>query len=210
MIDQSSDTKFAVADHFSAIKEDLSDIQCHLCFLIGPADFLDLLYHCTECHADITKSFFFQIICHFHCKSGDFILRAVLADIMHHDHIVFINLSHKIISCTSDIRAHHFQCIRIPPVLRFQNHRHTAGICLNMKLFGAAVNIHQKKIIQQKIFDKIILIEPFLVCYQQTLHLKCDHFAQHVGIFTASRSNQNIFQLLIIIYFKILMSLNLL
>ena len=73
-----------------------------------------------------------------------------------------------------------------------------------MKLLGPAVNINQKKIVQQKVFNKIILIKALLICYQKILNLKSRYFSYCIDIFSRSLCSQDIFKLLFIKYLKVL------
>lgn len=77
-------------------------------------------------------------------------------------------------------------------------------------LLGAAVNIYQKQVVQQQIFDKIILVKAFFVGDQQILDLESRHLADHIYILTGASGHQHIFQLLFIKNFKELISLYLL
>ena len=79
-----------------------------------------------------------------------------------------------------------------------------------MQFFCSAVNINQEKVVQQKILYKVVLIKSFFIGHKKILYLECNHLAYHINIFSGTAGNQNIFKLLLIVYFKILKSLYLL
>ena len=92
---------------------------------------------------------------------------------------------------------HKLQNIAVPALGRLHNQHGPGGVYLNMQLLGPAVDIHQKQIVQKQILDKIVLVQPLLVCRQQHLHLECGHLADGIHIFPGAPGHQNILQLLI-------------
>ena len=57
LIDQAADSQLTVRDNISLIEEDLAYIQRHLGFLVGTADFLDLMHDSSVCDTDLTDAF---------------------------------------------------------------------------------------------------------------------------------------------------------
>ena len=49
------------------------------------------------------------------------------------------------------------------------------------------------QIIKQQVLDKIILIEPLLICYQKILDLETGNFTHHIDIITVAIGKQDIF-----------------
>ena len=92
----------------------------------------------------------------------------------------------------------HFKNVVILAVFRLNNHSHAFHVCLYMQLLCPAVNIYKQKIIQQKVFNKIIFVKAFLISYQQALDLKRHHLANRIYILTRSSCDQNVFQLLLV------------
>ena len=52
--------------------------------------------------------------------------------------------------------------------------------------------INEQKVIKQKILDKIVLIKPLLVGYNQILNLESGHTAYHIYFFAASLCKKNV------------------
>ena len=71
-----------------------------------------------------------------------------------------------------------------------------------MQFFGAVKNIHHEQVIQQKIFDKIILIIPLLICHQEALDLQNEHLTDRIHILRVPAYDNDILQLGIIVYFE--------
>ena len=69
----------------------------------------------------------------------------------------------------------------------------TLDVCLNMKLLGAVVDIHQKQVVQKQILNEVILIKTLLISNQKTLNLEGGKFANHIYVVTASLGKKNIF-----------------
>jgi hypothetical protein len=77
-----------------------------------------------------------------------------------------------------------------------------------VQLLGAVVDIHQKQIVQQKILDEIVLVEPFLICGQKAGKLESRHLSHHIYIIAGPLCQQNIFQLVLVKYFKKLVAVD--
>ena len=107
--------------------------------------------------------------------------------------------------CSGDL-----QDVIILAACGFHDHNHPGNICLDMKLLGTTVNIHQQQIVQQQVLNEVILIKSFFISYQQILDLESNHFADHIDIFTGTAGYENILQLLFVIDLEILVSLDLL
>ena len=129
-----------------------------------------------------------------------------LLDLFYDHYAVFIHRSDKIPAARGKEAAHKLQHIAFLAAGGF--HDHDRPLCLrrNMQLFGAAVDIHKKQIIQQKVFDKIILIKPLFISDHQALKLKSRHLAHHIGIFPRTDHHQYIFGNLFVVYLKKLIS----
>ena len=61
-----------------------------------------------------------------------------------------------------------------------------------MKLLRAAVDIHQQKVVQEQIFDEIVLVKTLLVCHHQILQLEGCHLSHHIGILPRIVGDQDI------------------
>ena len=81
-------------------------------------------------------------------------------------------------------------------------------VIFNMQLLRAAVNIHQQQIIQQQVFNKIVLIKSFFICDKKILNLKGRDLAYHVNIITFPIGKKYVFQLMFIKNLKKLISLH--
>ena len=62
------------------------------------------------------------------------------------------------------------------------------GLDVNIQLLGPVIDIHQKQIVEKKIFYKIILVKPFFVGDKQTFNLKHRHLCHHIHALTLSVS----------------------
>ena len=76
-----------------------------------------------------------------------------------------------------------------------------------MELLRTIVNVHQKKIIQKEVLDKVILVESLLVCHQQILDLESGHLADHIDVIGLALHQYNIFQLVLVKYLEKLIAL---
>ena len=210
LINQPTDSQFAVGDDITFSEEDLAYIQRHLRFLIRAACFLDLINGRTVGDSDILHIFLFQ-----KCRNAvrcliDLLHAVALRQILDHDHIILINRSNEILTVASEISAHHLQHIAVLSILCLNDQRNPLYIGLDMQLLRPAVDIHQKQIVQKQVLNKIILVKSLLIRYQKILDLKSDHLPNHVNILTDTPCDQNVFKLLLVKYFKILISLYLL
>ena len=61
-----------------------------------------------------------------------------------------------------------------------------------MKLLRTVINIHEKKVIQKEILNKVIFVKTLFVSYKQVLDLKCSQFTYHVNIIAAALCKQNV------------------
>ncbi len=77
-----------------------------------------------------------------------------------------------------------------------------------MQLFRAAVNIHQKQVVQQEVFDKIVLVIPLLICHQKALNLERRHLADLIAGFILALDLYHIFRHAVVINLKILIAQN--
>ena len=128
----------------------------------------------------------------------------------HDDHVILIHCRDKIPVIITKYRTHLLQDVILPSRATFDNQDNSLRIHRNIELLRPAVNVHQKQVIQQQVFDKVILIEALFIRHKQVLNLECSHLSDHINIFTGAAYNQNIFQLLLVIDLKKLISLNLL
>ena len=119
---------------------------------------------------------------------------------------LLINSSDKISALSAKKAFHALYRAVIFLLVQFQDHNYTTDICFNMKLLRSVVNIHQKKIIKKKILDKAVFVKTLLVRNDQILDLEGCKLAYHISILIITVSNQNIFQLIIITDFKILVA----
>ena len=62
----------------------------------------------------------------------------------------------------------------LPSFSRFVsiNEYHSAHLGLDVQLLGTVININQQQVVKQQVLDKIIFIEPLLICYQKILDLE--------------------------------------
>jgi len=81
-------------------------------------------------------------------------------------------------------------------------------VIFNMQLFRAAVNIHQQQVIQQQIFDKVILIISFLIGNQKALNLECGNLADLIAGFVLPLHLNHILRHTVVINLKILIAQN--
>ena len=208
LIDQSTDTKFTICNNISFCEEYLTNIQCHLGFLVGAADFLDLLYIGTIRDMYILNAFLIQTF--FNC-SGIFInitICLVICDFLHYNNVILIYCCDEVFSILSEVLSDFLQNIGILSIWRFYDKNCAFYISLNMQFLGTAVNIYQKQIIQKE--DKVVLIKSLFVCDHQVLKLECCHLTYHICILACIIGNQYVFQLLVIINLKELTPLYLL
>ena len=126
------------------------------------------------------------------------------------DHAVFIHSGNEIAVSVAQTFSDHFHRIGIFSLARFNDHYGTRCFHLNTQLFGPAVNIYQKQVVQKQVFDKVVLIKPLFICNHQILDLKCCHFTDHIDILSGADSDQHIFCNLFIINLKELVFGNLL
>ena len=75
-----------------------------------------------------------------------------------------------------------------------------------MQFFCTVVNIYQKKIVKQKIFDKVILVKPLLVCDKQVLERR--ELSDHIYIVVPSVCEKDVFKLVFVKNLEKLISLN--
>ena len=102
------------------------------------------------------------------------------------------------------------QDIVVTPVAGLHDHNDSGNIRLNMKLLGPAVNIDQQQVVQKKVLDKVILVKPLLIGNQQILNLERRHLSDDINILADTACHKYVFQLILVINFEILVSLNLL
>ena len=77
-----------------------------------------------------------------------------------------------------------------------------------MKLFSSALNIDKKKVINKKVFDKVILIVSFIVCNKKALNLESGNLADSVTVLVFALNLYNIFRNTVIINLEILITEN--
>ena len=159
---------------------------------------------------DILHPFFYKIAFNPQRRPFNICRVFTVREILDHNHIIFIHCRNKIPAAAAKINPHGLKHIIIPAIGSLNDHDHPLYIRLDVELLGTAVNIDQEQIIQQQILNKIIFIKPLLVCNKKILDLESRHLPYHINIFTNPCRDQDIFQLLFIIYLKILKSLNLL
>ena len=67
-------------------------------------------------------------------------------------------------------------------MLRLNHINNPPGLSTDVKFFRPVVNIHKKKIIQQKVLNKVIPIQPLLVGNDQILDLTDPDLSDHIRI----------------------------
>ena len=100
--------------------------------------------------------------------------------------------------------------VAVPVVLRLDQEDRPFHVHWNMQLFRTAVDIHQQEVIQQQVFNEVILVKPFLVGYQKRLDLEGCHFPDRIDILSGSPCHKDILQLRLVEYFEKLAALDLL
>ena len=130
--------------------------------------------------------------------------------LLHNNDALFIDRRDKILRLIAEAHMHALQRGTVLLMIRLQNKNHPARLRLDMKLFRAVIDVDEKQVVEQKIFDKIVLIKALIVGDQQVLHLKRSHLSDHVGVVAASARQQDIFKLRIVVHLEKLVTLKLL
>jgi len=70
-----------------------------------------------------------------------------LGEFLHHDHIALIHCGNEVLAVGTEMVPRQFQDIVVLTACGFHDHNHPGNICLDMKLLGTTVNIHQQQIV---------------------------------------------------------------
>ena len=147
LIDQTTDSQLTVRNNISLVEEDLAYIQCHLGFLIRAADFLDLVHDGAVCDADLPDTFLEQCSFQGSGRLLDLLAGIGLGKFLHYDHIALIHCGNEILAVGTEMIPRQFQDIVVLTACGFHDHNHPGNICLDMKLLGTTVNIHQQQVV---------------------------------------------------------------
>ena len=132
----------------------------------------------------------------------------VLADFLHNDNILLVDCCDKILRLRAEDSADLLQFIAVLVAVRLHNEYHAAHLGVDVKLLGTVININQQQVVEQQVLDKIILIEPLLICYQKILDLETGNLSHHVYIIAVSACQKNILKLVLIKYLEKLISVH--
>ena len=195
LVDQTANAQLTVSYNISLLKEDPAYIQRHFGFLVGTADFFDLMDYSAICNTAILHGFLLQVSRQIGCRLLNFSGQIRLYQFFYYYNTVFIHCGDEIFAIISIICPQDLQYIIVFTATCFNYYDHSGHICLDMKLFGTAVDIHQEQVVQQEIFYKIILVKALLVSHQQILDLESSHLAHHIDILTVTAHYQYVLQL---------------
>ena len=126
----------------------------------------------------------------------------------HKDNVFLIHSRDKVLGLCRKQASYGLQGVGILLIFRFNEEHHALYVCLDMELFGPVVNIHQEQVIQQKVFNKVVLIKPLFIGHQQILDLERRQLSHHVNIVAASLCKEDVFQLVLVKYLKKLIAGN--
>ncbi len=87
-------------------------------------------------------------------------------------------------------------------MLRLYKKNYTLCLRVYMKLLRAVIYVNKQKIVQQKIFYKVILVKPLLVRNDEILYLENGDLADHISVLAAPLHKKHILQLPVVQHLK--------
>ena len=145
---------------------------------------------------------------HILCRFIHLVVSFAGCQFLYHNHIFLIHCCDEIFRFGSTLITHIIKCRIHSLPAALNNKYHTPYFRRNMKFLRAVVNIYQKQIIKKQVLDKVIFVKPLFICGQKAAQLKCRHLSNHVHIIIGSFCQQDVFQLVLVKYFKKLIAMN--
>ena len=182
--------------------EDLTDIQCHPRFLEGAGHLRDLIDDRAAGHSDIDHGLRIKCVADRDSRIFQITVQRLLIQRLYQNDALLIHFSDQITFFTSEQTADDLHRRIVSLMLRFYNKYDTPALRFDMEFLCAVIDIHQEQIIQKKILDEIVPVEPLPVSNDQILKLAHRDPSDHMYIFTGTSCDQDILRFILPHYFK--------
>ena len=202
LVDEPPDAQLIIRDDRVIFKEYLTDVERHLRFLVGAADFLDLIHDCAVRDADPGEALFRQVCFHCLCGFRDVRDLVVLPEGAHDDDVVLVDRRDEIRRARADEFLHRLQCVALLVRDRLDNHDDALRVQRNAELLRAPVDIDKQKVVEQEVLHERIPVVPLLERDEKAADLQRRKAAHKQRLLQSSLQDEDIFELMLVKHFE--------